>query len=77
VASRIGGIQDQIVDGVTGLLVDDPLDLEEYGRAVQRLLDDPGLSERLGTEAQKHVRQEFLGPRSLMQYVQLIEKLIS
>ncbi len=27
VASRAGGIQDQIVDGVTGLLLDDPRDL--------------------------------------------------
>ncbi|MDQ3753086.1 MAG: glycosyltransferase [Actinomycetota bacterium] len=77
VASRIGGIQDQIVDGVTGLLVDDPHDLEEYGNAVRRLLEDAELSERLGAEAQKHVRKEFLGPRSLMQYSGLIEKLIS
>jgi len=77
VASRIGGIQDQIVDGVTGLLVDDPHDLEEYGNDVRRLLDDAELSERLGVEAQKRVRKEFLGPRSLMQYAELIEKLIS
>nr|MDQ3879116.1 glycosyltransferase [Actinomycetota bacterium] len=31
VASRIGGIQDQIEDGKTGLLVNDPKDLDEYG----------------------------------------------
>jgi trehalose synthase len=31
VASRIGGIQDQIVDGESGLLIDDPHDLEQFG----------------------------------------------
>ncbi len=40
VASRIGGIQDQIIDGITGVLLDDPVDLAEYGRAVSHLLDD-------------------------------------
>ena len=30
VASRVGGIQDQITDGRDGLLVDDPHDLEEF-----------------------------------------------
>ena len=28
VASRVGGIQDQIEDGVTGVLIDDPADLD-------------------------------------------------
>ena len=37
VASRIGGIQDQIVDGETGILLDDPLDLAAYGAAVRSL----------------------------------------
>ena len=34
VASKVGGIQDQIVDGVDGLLVEDPRDLDGVcGRA--------------------------------------------
>ena len=32
-ASRIGGIQDQIEDGRSGVLLDDPTDLAAYGRA--------------------------------------------
>ena len=35
VASRIGGIQDQIDDGVSGELLDDPADLAAYGAAVR------------------------------------------
>src|SRR5205814_9450999 len=37
VASRIGGIQDQIVDRHSGLLLDDPADLAAYGPAVSGL----------------------------------------
>lgn len=77
VASRIGGIQDQIVDGENGLLVDDPKDLEAFGTAVMRLLDDPSGADTMGRNAQERVRDEFLGARHLIQYVDLIESLIS
>ena len=77
VASRIGGIQDQIVDGESGVLLDDPMDLEAYGAAVRDLLDDPDRAESMGRAAQERVRGQFLGARSLMQYIDLSEKLIS
>jgi glycosyltransferase involved in cell wall biosynthesis len=42
VATRIGGIQDQIVDGVTGLLVDDPRDpVEESDQFVRAIRERP------------------------------------
>ena len=74
VASRIGGIQDQIVDDVSGVLLNDPLDLEEFGGAVRRLLDDPAAADAMGREARQRVRSEFLGVRSLTQYLDLIER---
>jgi trehalose synthase len=77
VATRIGGIQDQIVHGSTGLLVDDPHDLRAFGEAVTTLLDNAQDAARMGKEAQSRVRDEFLGPRHLMQYVDLIGKLLS
>jgi trehalose synthase len=76
VASGIGGIQDQIVDGVTGVLLDDPFDLAAYGAAVRDLLRDPDRARRLGRQAQEQVRDEFLAVRSLMQYLNLIERLV-
>jgi trehalose synthase len=76
VASRIGGIQDQIVDGVSGSLVGDPGDLAEYGNAVTKLLADPERAERMGIEAMDRVRTEFLGPRHLLQYLSLLSKLM-
>jgi trehalose synthase len=75
VASRIGGIQDQIVDGESGLLVD-PLDLEAYGQALVRLLRDPAEAERIGRAAHERVRHEFLGPRHLGQYFELLDALL-
>jgi trehalose synthase len=77
VASRIGGIQDQIVHGETGHLLDDPGDLAAYGEAVSRLLSDRDRARVLGERAQARVRDEFLGPRHLMQYVELLGRLIS
>jgi trehalose synthase len=77
VASRIGGIQDQIVDGVNGVLLDDPLDLRAYGDAVLALLRDPEGARSLGHEAQNRVRDDFLAVRSLVQYVDLIARLVA
>ena len=75
VASRIGGIQDQIVDGASGVLLDDPTDLAAYGAAVRGLLEDPERAERMGREAMERVRDEFLAMRSLLQYLALIQHL--
>jgi trehalose synthase len=76
VASRVGGIQDQIEDGNTGRLVA-PDDLREFGEAVGALLADPHRAERMGEAAQIRVRDHFLGPRHLGQYVDLLERVLS
>jgi trehalose synthase len=75
VASRVGGIQDQIEDGVTGALVDAD-DLEDFGVRVSALLADPHGAERIGDAAQARVRDAFLGPRHLGQYVELLERVL-
>jgi trehalose synthase len=76
VASRIGGIQDQVVGGESGLLLDDPLDLAAYGAAVRSLLEDPARAEAMGRAAQERIRGGFLGTRSLLQYLELSERLM-
>jgi trehalose synthase len=75
VASKIGGIQDQIEHGRTGMLIDDPRDLDQYGRLVVDLLNDPEGAERIGAKAKERVQEQFLGPRHLMQYLELFQKL--
>lgn len=76
VASRVGGIQDQIIHGETGIVLDDPADLVAYGAAVTELLSDPARAERMGEAAHERVRAEFLGARHLIQYLGLFARLI-
>jgi glycosyltransferase involved in cell wall biosynthesis len=54
VASRIGGLPDIVVDGETGLLVA-PGDWRALREAIQRLLDNPALRERMGDRAKQRV----------------------
>jgi trehalose synthase len=75
VASRIGGIQDQIVDGESGTLLADPGDLSEFGSALVRLLADPARVRQMGSAAHERVRDHFLGPHHLSRYFELIEQL--
>ncbi|TVT53287.1 glycosyltransferase [Amycolatopsis rhizosphaerae] len=75
VASRIGGIQDQIEDGRSGKLVG-AQDLAAYGRAVVDLLTEPALAAQMGARARFRVRDAFLGTRSLLQYIALFERLV-
>jgi len=76
VATRVGGIQDQIEDGRTGYLVE-PRDLRAFGERVSELLLDPHAAERMGEAARARVRDLFLGPRHLGQYVDLLERVIT
>jgi len=75
VASRVGGIREQIEDGVTGFLVD-PGDLGSFGARVSGLLNNPYDAERIGEAAQTRVRDRFLGPRHLGQYVELLDTVL-
>jgi trehalose synthase len=76
VASRVGGIQDQIVDGDTGLLLDDPRDLAAYGAAVNTLLADRPRAERMGERARERVRDKFISVRSLLDYLAVIRRIL-
>jgi trehalose synthase len=77
VASRVGGIQDQIQDGVSGVLIDDPTDLEAAARAVDGFIADPDRAADVGEAARQRVREEFLGTRTLTQYMTLLERLLA
>ena len=76
VASAVGGIQDQIVDGKEGLLLRDPTDMPAFGAALDRLLGDPDLARTLGRNARARVAKDFLFSRHLLQYLTLLEKLL-
>jgi trehalose synthase len=77
VASRVGGIADQIVHGESGLLLDDPADLVGFGELLGKVLTDHALAARLGAGARERVRDHFLGVRHLEQYAELFERVLS
>jgi len=74
VASAVGGIIDQVAPG-TGVLLDDPNDVEGFGQALVSLLDRPEDAMRLGESARRHVLEGFVGDRHLMRYGALIEQI--
>jgi trehalose synthase len=75
VASAVGGIVDQVAPG-TGVLLDDPRDLDAFGRAVADLLERPDEAARLGANACEHVVDNFVGDRHLLRYAALLEDLL-
>jgi colanic acid/amylovoran biosynthesis glycosyltransferase len=58
IATRCGGIVDQVVDGETGLLVEQR-DAEGMAEAMLRLALDPGLRRRLGTAGRERMERCF------------------
>ncbi len=77
VASRIGGIRDQIEDGRSGLLLSDPRDLEQAGAAITGLLADGERAQQMGMAAQGRVQQQFLGPHHLGRYFEVMQRVVS
>ena len=67
VAGRSGGAAEAVVDGETGLVVDDPTDVAAVAHAITTLLDDPSRAARMGRAGRRRAEQHFaydvLAPR--------------
>lgn len=75
VASAVGGIVDQVRDGVDGVLLPDPADEEAFARALRDLLADPDRARRMGESARERAAREFLGLRHLGDWARLLREL--
>lgn len=64
VASRVGGLAESVLDEATGLLVP-PGDADALASALERLLDDRALAERLGAAGPQRVRERY-GPEAMV-----------
>lgn len=71
VASKIGGIPNQITHGQTGFLLE-PHDYDGFADIIVDLLKNPGLREEIGSRAKEHVRKNFLITRHLIDYLDLL-----
>lgn len=57
-STRVSGVPELLDDGVSGVLVE-PGDVPALAAALERLIRDPALRERLGTAAEARVRTHF------------------
>lgn len=74
VASRTGGVPEAVVDGQTGLLVDDPRDTEALAEVINHLLEDDGLRARLGAAGKKRVEEQFSWTHQAKVFEQALEE---
>jgi trehalose synthase len=72
VASRIGGIRDQIEDGRSGILIDDARDLPAFAAAIDRLLADGDEAQRIGDAAHEAVKSGSLSVQRLVHHYELL-----
>jgi trehalose synthase len=72
IGGNVGGIPLQIVDGEGGFLVDSA---EQCAQRSLEILADPELGKRLGRAGKEHARHEFLSPRLLRDWVELLAEL--
>lgn len=75
VATRVGGIPQMIEQEQTGLLIE-PKDPEGLKSALQKLLSDPELCERLGKNARAKVQKEFSIEKSLQELIKIYQQLV-
>ncbi|MDG5819605.1 glycosyltransferase [Natronococcus sp. A-GB7] len=71
VGANVGGIPLQVEDGENGYLVE-PEDVDATADQIVRLLEDDELRERLGEGGRETVRERFLLPRLLEEYLSLL-----
>ena len=69
IGGNVGGIPLQIENGVSGFLVNSA---EECAERSLEILEDPELGRTLGREGKEHARREFLSPRLLRDWLDLL-----
>ena len=72
IGGNVGGIRYQIEDGVNGFLVSS---VEEAGECIVRLLKDEKLRLEIGRKGRETVREKFLLPRYVEEYLDLFAAL--
>ena len=73
IASRVGGVPEIVVDGETGLLVP-PGDPSSLATAIERLLADPALRNRLGDAGRARLEESFDLGRCRREHLELYRR---
>ena len=73
VASNVGGIPSQVIDGENGYLLD-PKDYRGFAEKITWLIKNPDIAKEMGQYGKEHVKNNFLITRHLSDYIQLLKK---
>lgn len=73
IAMRVGGVTEWLEDGVNGLLVP-PGDAQALAEAMDRLMDDEQLRQRLGEGGIQRYRQRFTPQRHVRRLIEVFEQ---
>lgn len=73
IASGTPGMDDYVVDGVTGFLVR-PGNLDELSARIQRLLDDPGLAARMGDAGRERIWERHTSAQMAASLAAVLDK---
>jgi glycosyltransferase involved in cell wall biosynthesis len=76
VATAVGGIPEQVDDGVTGFLVP-PGNFKEMATAIQKLLQDNTLHRQMSVQADETARRRFDANRMAEEYLEWYQKILS
>ena len=74
VAARVGGLPEVVLDGQTGLLVEQ-YDIEEFAQAILKLLDNPEMARQFGAAAYRRAEEVFDWGRYVDRYDALYRQL--
>ena len=75
VASNVGGIPSQVIDGENGYLLE-PFDFKGFAEKITYLIRNPAIAKKMGKTGKNHVKNNFLITRHLLDYIQLMKKII-
>lgn len=75
IASNVGGIPEQVDDGITGFLVP-PQNPEMMAQSAESLLDDSCLMEKMGAAAIQKVQDRFTLEHQVEQYLQWYKEIL-
>ena len=73
IGGDVGGIPLQVADGETGYLVST---VEDCAKRSLEILQDPALGKALGRRGKEHVREHFLTPRYLRDYLKIFQEVL-
>ena len=73
VASNVGGIPLQVIDGINGFL-NEPKDYKGFSRSILKLLSDENLRAKFGEKGKEHIRNNFLITRLMLDWLDLFQK---